>query len=160
MMFSVLIIVFLMINVFLINFFFWPFKVTVIQATSLDLKTLNEEPDIYDLPIAPLFGSFSSPCKEPAKPKDEHQNYFILEKSVYNSFNGTTSKLMIPCTYMTSTSNGRHSSVVESSKAPAVFSVAGELFVGNNLVQIDCSEIEWLFLVLLFETPAHFLNYF
>ena len=75
-----------MINVFLINFFFWPFKVTVIQATSLDLKTLNEEPDIYDLPIAPLFGSFSSPCKEPAKPKDEHQNYFILEKSVYNSF--------------------------------------------------------------------------
>jgi len=46
---------------------------------------------------------------------------------------------------MTSTSNGRHSSVVESSKAPAVFSVAGELFVGNNLVQIDCSEIEWSF---------------
>ena len=113
----------------------------MIQATSLDLKTLNEEPDIYDLPIAPLFSSFSSPCKEPEKPKGQAQNHFILEKSVYNLFNGMTSKLMIPCTsYMTSTSNGRHSSVVESSKTPAVFSVAGELFVGNNLVQIDCSE--------------------
>ena len=28
-------------------------QVTVIQAVNLDLKTLNEEPDMRDLPIAP-----------------------------------------------------------------------------------------------------------
>lgn len=97
-----------------------------------------------DLPIAPLFGAFTSPCKEPAKQKDEKdQYYFILERNVYNSFTGVANKLMIPCTY--TTSNGRHSVVVESTKSSAVFSVAGELFTGAKLVQIICSEIEWSF---------------
>ena|SRR6266542_2687922 len=52
-------------------------------------------------------------------------------------------KLMIPCTY--TTSNSRHSSVAESSKSSAVFSVAGKLFIGTSLVQIICSEIDWSF---------------
>ncbi|CAJ0745811.1 16704_t:CDS:2 [Entrophospora sp. SA101] len=43
--------------------------VTVIQAINLDLKTLSKEPNMHDLLIAPLFGTFSSPCKEKAKPK-------------------------------------------------------------------------------------------
>src|SRR3990170_2824059 len=97
-----------------------------------------------DLPIAPLFGSFTSPCKVAAKEKDEQgQSFFILERNVYNSFNTSMSKLMIPCTY--TTSNGRHSAVAESTKSSAVFTVAGELFVGTSLVQIICSEIEWSF---------------
>ncbi|CAI2191089.1 4204_t:CDS:2 [Funneliformis geosporum] len=100
--------------------------VTVIQATTLDLKTLEEEPDMHDLPIAPLFGSFTSPCKMAAKQKDEQgQSYFILERNVYNSFTTAMNKLMIPCTY--ATSNGR------------------ELFIGTSLIQIICSEIEWSF---------------
>jgi hypothetical protein len=115
----------------------------VIQAINLNMKTLNEEPDIRDLPIAPLFGSFTSPCKEPAKQKDEHQNYFILEKNIYNSFTGASNKVMVPCIYMTS--NGRYSTVAESTKSSAVFSVAGELFIGTNLAQIVCTEIEWLY---------------
>jgi hypothetical protein len=107
----------------------------------LDLKTLDEEPDMRDLPVAPLFGSFTSPCKVPAKQKDEHdQYYFILERNVYNSFTAATNKLMIPCVY--TITNGRHSAVVDSTKSSAVFSVAGELFVGTSLVQIVCSEIE------------------
>ncbi|CAI2174999.1 11649_t:CDS:2 [Funneliformis geosporum] len=52
-------------------------------------------------------------------------------------------KLMIPCTY--TTSNGRHSAVAVSTKSSAVFSVAGELFIGMSLMQIICSEIEWSF---------------
>ncbi|CAI2189748.1 5391_t:CDS:1, partial [Funneliformis geosporum] len=45
--------------------------VIVIQATTLDLKTLKEESDMYDLPITPLFDSFTSSCKIVAKQKDE-----------------------------------------------------------------------------------------
>ena len=79
------------------NDFFFA-QVTVIQAISLDLKTLKEEPDMYDLPVAPLFGAFSSPCKEEAKQKgdQDQQSYFIMEKSIYNSFTGTSNKLIIP----------------------------------------------------------------
>ena len=86
---------------------------------------------MYDLPVAPLVGAFSSPCKEEAKQKgdQDQQSYFIMEKSVYNSFTGTSNKLMIPCTY--TASNGRHSAVAGATKSSAVFSVAGELFMGK-----------------------------
>src|SRR5437016_7566655 len=72
-----------------------------------------------DLPIAPLFGSFTSLFKEPAKRKDEHQSYFILERNIYNSFTSTTNKLTVPCMY--ATTNNRHSLVAETAKSSAVF---------------------------------------
>ncbi len=43
----------------------------VIQVTNLDLKILNDESNLYDLLIAPLFGSFISLCKLSAKPKNK-----------------------------------------------------------------------------------------
>ncbi|CAI2188885.1 16328_t:CDS:2, partial [Funneliformis geosporum] len=67
--------------------------VTVIQATTLDLKTLEEEPDT-DRTIIWFF-------------------HFSI-----------------------------HSAVAESTKSSAIFSVAGELFIGTSLIQIICSEIE------------------
>src|SRR2546423_128230 len=77
------------------------------------------------------------------KTKGRTPKLFYFRKNVYNSFNVLTNKLVIPCIY--ASSNSRHSSVVGLRKSPAVFSVAGELFIGTNLVQIDCSEIEWSF---------------
>ena len=99
---------------------------------------------------------FTSPCKEPAKWKGEHQSYFILEKNIYNSFTSTTNKLMVPCTY--ATTNNRHSLVTETTKSSAVFSVAGELFIGTNLVQIVCSEIEWSYPVARKENQINSQN--
>ncbi|CAI2182602.1 12731_t:CDS:2 [Funneliformis geosporum] len=72
------------------------FKITVIQATNLNLKTSDDEPNMYDLPIIPLFGSFTS-------------------------------------------------SLEESTKSSAIFSVAGKLFIGTSFIQIICSEIGWSF---------------
>ncbi|CAJ0860832.1 14067_t:CDS:2 [Entrophospora sp. SA101] len=98
--------------------------VTVIQAINLDLKTLSKEPNMHDLLIAPLFGTFSSPCKEKAKPKGElEQNFFIMERNTYNSFTSTSNKVMIPRTYTVSNGKG-HSAVADATKSSAVFSVA------------------------------------
>ncbi|CAJ0648057.1 8285_t:CDS:2 [Entrophospora sp. SA101] len=99
-------------------------NVTVIQAINLDLKTLSKEPNMHDLLIAPLFGTFSSPCKEKAKPKGElEQNFFIMERNTYNSFTSTSNKVMIPRTYTVSNGKG-HSAVADATKSSAVFSVA------------------------------------
>jgi hypothetical protein len=104
---------------------------------------LEEEPDMNDLPIASLFDAFTSPCKEAAKQKDDKEYFFILERNVYNSFTAKSNKLIVLCTY--TTSNGRHSAIAESTKSLAIFSVAGELFIGESFVQIICSEIKWSF---------------
>ncbi|CAJ0750227.1 12113_t:CDS:2 [Entrophospora sp. SA101] len=41
------------------------FNVTVNKSTLLDLKTIEDKPTIYDLPISPLYGGYTSmdiPC--------------------------------------------------------------------------------------------------
>ena len=49
----------------------------------------------------------------------------------------------IPCFY--DPENGRHNSVANVTNGKAVFSTAGELFVGKKLVQMIASEIEWTY---------------
>nr|CAG8599712.1 13689_t:CDS:2 [Entrophospora candida] len=82
---------------------------------------------MHDLPIAPLFGTFSSPCKEKAKPKGElDQNFFIMERNNYNSFTSNIQQSDDPM-YIYSL-NGRHLTAADATKSSAVFSVACELF--------------------------------
>ena len=110
------------------------------KSTFLDLKTMGENPTIDDLPISPLFGIVSAPCIAPSRIQDE-KNYFTLSRKYHNPFTSTFATMDIPCFY--DPNNGRHSSVANATNGKAVFSVAGEVFLGRKLVQIIANEIEW-----------------
>ena len=114
----------------------------MIKSTFLDLKTINEKPTIHDLPVSPLFGSVTAPCTESSRSQDD-KNYFTVSRRSYDPFAGTYTTMDIPCTY--DPENGRHSSVANATNGKAIFSVAGEVFLGRKLVQIIANEIEWTY---------------
>ncbi|CAJ0926431.1 506_t:CDS:2 [Entrophospora sp. SA101] len=115
--------------------------VIVLKAVDLDLKTIHEEPGVHNLPITPLFTSFCAPCVAEAMVTDHESNFFVLGKKVYNPFTSSSEDVEIPCVY--DLSNPRFSAIVEASKRSPIFSAAGELFIGENLAQIICAEVEW-----------------
>lgn len=117
-------------------------QVTLIKSTLLDLKTLGEIPTLRDLPFSPLFGAVTGICSVPSQNQD-NKCYFTLSRKTYNPFNGTYVTMDIPCFY--EPKNGRHSNVANTTNSKAVFSTAGELFVGKRLVQMIASEIEWTY---------------
>ncbi|CAG8809394.1 23984_t:CDS:2, partial [Dentiscutata erythropus] len=96
--------------------------VMVFQSVSLQIKTLQNEPNIYDLPIAPAFGIFSTPVQDSSEP---HGNsaIFRLKKGVYNSMNGKTTDLLVICKYNPNP-KGRYSNVAKATHRQIVFSVA------------------------------------
>ncbi|CAH1766630.1 3589_t:CDS:2, partial [Entrophospora sp. SA101] len=116
--------------------------VTLIQAVLLDLKTIADDPSIYDLPINPLFGTFTAQCTAPSRVQDG-ASFFTLSRKIYNPFANSYTTMDVPCFY--NPNNGRHSSVTTATNGKAIFTVAGELFVGKRMVQIVGKEIEWLF---------------
>ena len=74
-----------------------------------------------------------------------------MSKNVYSPFTNTSVNLQIPCLYDTST--GRHAAVAGATKSPAIFTAVGELFKGQNLVQLICSDVEWSFANLPSKNP-------
>jgi hypothetical protein len=117
-------------------------QVTLIKTTLLDLKTLGDTPSIRDLPIGPLFGAMTGPCSTPSRSQDDG-HYFTLSRKTYNPFTGAYVMMDVPCFY--ETENGRHRNVANATNSKAIFSTAGELFVGRKLVQIIASDIEWTY---------------
>lgn len=103
---------------------------------------MDEIPTIYDLPISPLFGVITAPCITPTKTQDD-KHYFIVSRKSHNPFTSTYTTMDIPCFY--DPNNGRHSSVASAINGKAIFSVAGEIFLGRKLVQIIANEIEWTY---------------
>ncbi|CAG8557974.1 10086_t:CDS:2, partial [Gigaspora rosea] len=78
-------------------------NITDLQAINLDLKTIENEPTVYDLPVTP-------PGYNPIT-----SNYLIIE---------------INCAFDTGTA--RHSSVLSAIENKAIISVCGELYKVNK----------------------------
>ncbi|CAJ0745604.1 3036_t:CDS:2 [Entrophospora sp. SA101] len=117
-------------------------SIMIVRAVLLDLKTIADDPSIYDLPINPLFGTFTAQCTAPSRVQDG-ASFFTLSRKIYNPFANSYTTMDVPCFY--NPNNGRHSSVTTATNGKAIFTVAGELFVGKRMVQIVGKEIEWLF---------------
>ncbi|CAJ0824504.1 19527_t:CDS:2 [Entrophospora sp. SA101] len=125
------------------KFLFVSGQVIVLKVVDLDLKTTCEEPGVHYLPITPLFASFCAPCVAEAVATDDECNFFVLGKKIYNTFTSSSEDVEIPCVY--DHSNPRFSAIAEASKKALIFSAAGELFIGENLAQIICTEVDWVF---------------
>ncbi|CAG8722066.1 1972_t:CDS:2, partial [Ambispora leptoticha] len=121
-------------------------EVTISQSVSLQIKTLQNEPTIYDLPIAPAFGIFSAPVQDPSEPHGDSA-IFRLKKGVYNSMNGKTTDLSVICKYNPNP-KGHHSNVAEATHRRTIFSVAGELIFVEKSVFVLCEAIEWNYYVM------------
>ncbi|CAG8773858.1 10365_t:CDS:2, partial [Dentiscutata erythropus] len=121
-------------------------NVTVSQSVSLQIKTLQNEPNIYDLPIAPTFRIFSAPVQNPSKPHGDSA-IFCLKKGVYNSMNGKTTDLSVICKYNPNP-KGCHSNVAEATHCQTVISVAGELIFVEKSIFVLCEAIEWNYYVM------------
>ncbi|CAG8663704.1 10130_t:CDS:2 [Dentiscutata erythropus] len=89
-------------------------NVIVSQSVSLQIKILQNEPNIYDLPIAPAFRIFSAPVQDPSEPHSDNA-IFRLKKGVYNT---------------------------EATHRRTVFSVASELIFVEKSVFVLCEAIE------------------
>ncbi|CAJ0747658.1 2651_t:CDS:2 [Entrophospora sp. SA101] len=100
------------------------FNVIVNKSTLLDLKTIEDEPTIYDLPISPLYGVITAPCVTPSKNQND-KHYFTMSRRTYNPFKGGYTSMDIPCFY--DPDNGRHGGVPNATKnGKQIFTVAGE----------------------------------
>ncbi|CAG8512956.1 14689_t:CDS:2, partial [Racocetra fulgida] len=95
-------------------------NVMISQSVTLQIQMLQNEPIIYNLPIAPAFGIFSAPVQDPSEPHGDNA-IFHLKKGVYNSMNGKTTNLLVICKY---NPKGRHSNVAEATHRQTIFSVA------------------------------------
>ncbi|CAG8498003.1 21902_t:CDS:2 [Cetraspora pellucida] len=127
-------------------------NVTISQSVTLRIQTAQDEPNIYDLPIAPAFGIFSAPIQDPSEPY-ENKAIFRLKKDVYNSVNRKNTNLSVICKY---DPRGHHSSVAEASKCRSIFSVAGELVFVEKSVFVLCDAIEWNYKTQEnFESPSN-----
>ncbi|CAG8835819.1 34718_t:CDS:1, partial [Racocetra persica] len=116
---------------------------TISQSVSLQIKIQNE-PTIYDLPIAPAFRIFSAPVQDPSEPHGDSA-IFRLKKGVYNSMNGKTTDLSVICKY---NPKGRHSNVAEATHHQTIFSVAGELIFVEKSAFVLYEAIEWNYYIM------------
>ncbi|CAG8701352.1 31133_t:CDS:2 [Gigaspora margarita] len=98
-------------------------NVTVTQAISLDLKTIEGQPTVYDLPQCPPFGACTA------------------HRRAYNPLTTHYVTSEVACSYDAGSS--RHIGVQKAIESKAILSACGELYKGNNMVQILTSEIEW-----------------
>ncbi|CAJ0745941.1 633_t:CDS:10, partial [Entrophospora sp. SA101] len=87
------------------NVFIVGAMVIVNKPTLLDLKTIEDEPTIYDLPISPLYGVITAPCVTPSKNQND-KHYFTMSRRTYDPFKGRYTSMDIPCFY--DPDNGRH----------------------------------------------------
>ncbi|CAG8653351.1 19925_t:CDS:2, partial [Racocetra persica] len=94
--------------------------VTISQSVTLQIQILQNEPTIYDLPIAPAFRIFSASVQDPSEPHGDNA-IFHLKKGVYNSMNRKTTNLSVICKY---NPKGHHSNVAEATHRRTIFSVA------------------------------------
>ncbi|RIB26082.1 hypothetical protein C2G38_2030513 [Gigaspora rosea] len=115
-------------------------NVTVTQAITLDLKTIEPQPTVYDLPQCPPFGACSAPCKSCEINKNTI-SYFTLERRAYDPLTTRYVTSEIACSYDAGSS--RHIGVQKAIESKAIISACGKLYKGNNMVQILTSEIEW-----------------
>ncbi|CAG8784861.1 5085_t:CDS:2, partial [Dentiscutata erythropus] len=115
-------------------------NVTISQSVALQIKILQNEPNIYDLPIAPAFGIFSAPVQDPSEPYGDGA-IFHLKKGVYNSMNGKITDLSVICKYYPDL-KGRYSNVAEATHHRIIFSIAGELVFVEKSVFVLCEAIE------------------
>jgi len=81
-------------------------------------------------------------CSLPSRSQDG-RSYFTLSRRTYNPFTGAYIVMDVPCFY--ESENNRHTNVANTTNSKAIFSTAGELFVGKKLVQMFASEIEWTY---------------
>ncbi|CAG8846339.1 29448_t:CDS:1, partial [Gigaspora margarita] len=107
---------------------------------SLDLKTIKSQPTVYDLPQCPPFGACTAPCKS-WEFNTNTISYFTLERRAYNPLTTRYVTSEVACSYDAGSS--RHIGVQKAIESKAILSMYGELYKGNNMVQILTSEIEW-----------------
>ncbi|CAG8584101.1 17686_t:CDS:2 [Gigaspora rosea] len=106
----------------------------------IDLKTIEPQPTVYDLPQCPPFGACSAPCKSCEINKNTI-SYFTLERRAYDPLTTRYVTSEIACSYDAGSS--RHIGVQKAIESKAIISACGKLYKGNNMVQILTSEIEW-----------------
>ncbi|CAG8827729.1 18475_t:CDS:1, partial [Gigaspora rosea] len=95
---------------------------------------------VYDLPTCPPFGAYTALYKSWEFNKSS-TSFFTLEWRAYNPLNSYYVISEIACSY--DAGNSRHISVPNAIETKAIMSVCGELYKGNNMIQILTSEIEW-----------------
>ncbi|CAG8445532.1 8216_t:CDS:2 [Gigaspora rosea] len=114
-------------------------NVTILQAINLDLKTIENEPTVYDLPVTLLFGYYLAPCKSSEISKDKPL-HFTLKRRGYNSITSNYLMIEIDCAFDAGTA--RHAGIPTAIENKAILSVCGELYKGNNMMHIIASDIE------------------
>ncbi|CAG8705480.1 15266_t:CDS:1 [Cetraspora pellucida] len=95
---------------------------------------------MYDLPQCLPFGACTAPCKSWEFNKNTIF-YFTLERRAYNPLTTHYVILEVVCSY--NVGNSRHIGVQKAIESKAILFICGELYKGNNMVQILTSEIEW-----------------
>lgn len=132
-------------------------NVTILQAIKLDLKTIKNEPSVYDLPVTPPFGCYSALCKSSEINKNKPL-HFTLERRGYNSITLNYLTVEIDCAFDAGTT--RHAGVPNAIENKAILSVCGELYKGNNMMHIIASDIKWnnVFTVNKASTPEQATN--
>ena len=83
------------------------------KSTLLDLKTIEDKPTIYDLPISPLYGVITALCVTPSKNQND-KHYFTMSRRSYGPFKGAYTSIDIP--YFYDPDNGRHGGVPNATK--------------------------------------------
>ncbi|RIB25492.1 hypothetical protein C2G38_2165834 [Gigaspora rosea] len=72
--------------------------VTILQAINLDLKTIENEPMMYDLLVTPQFGCYLALCKSSEINKNK-PSHFTLEWRGYNPITSNYLMIKIDCAF-------------------------------------------------------------
>src|SRR5947209_9804798 len=101
--------------------------------------SVKDDPNMYDLPVAPAFLVFTAPIQDPSR-QQEKQAVFRLKKNVYNPMTSNQISTSIMCKY---TPGGCYKHVPEATKNNNIFSVGGELVIVKKSIFILAEAIEW-----------------
>ncbi|CAG8453972.1 16780_t:CDS:2 [Cetraspora pellucida] len=116
-------------------------NVMIEQHTPLNVRTIEDFPTMYDLPVSPAFGVFTAPLQDPVTTNDDNA-FFRLKRDSYNGVTSSKITMSVLCKY---DPRGRHSNVADNIKRSPVISVAGELVTLKRSVCILGDVIEWTY---------------
>ncbi|CAG8834229.1 42413_t:CDS:2, partial [Gigaspora margarita] len=108
----------------------------VLENSQLNVNMIK--PTAYDLPTCPPFRAYLAPCKSSEFNKNL-TSFFTLERRAYNPLTSHYVTSEIACSY--DAGNSRHIGVPKAIETKVIMSVSGELYKGNNMIQILTSEI-------------------
>lgn len=113
--------------------------VVLVQFTTINLYTLNDNPSKFDLPISPPVWNFTGTVKDPFSDDDDN-SMFRLNKDIYNGYTKATSNTSVICTLK---KKNKASYIEEAINKKPIVSVCGELLVCDGSIFNFPNVIEW-----------------